>query len=123
VFVTGEAGTGKTALVTTFLQQLAQRADIWITQGQCIEYNDTGEAYLPVLEALSRLGRQAGRRRLARLLRQYAPMWLAQLPALLSATERDKAQSYRGCGSGADATGTRRGGRSVDSAGRIGALD
>ena len=90
VFVTGEAGTGKSALVTTFLQQLAQRADIRITQGQCIEYNDTGEAYLPVLEALSRLGQQAGRRRLARLLRQYAPMWLAQLPALLSATERDK---------------------------------
>ena len=34
VFVTGEAGIGKTALVTTFLQQIAQRADIWIARGQ-----------------------------------------------------------------------------------------
>jgi predicted ATPase len=90
VFVTGEAGIGKTAFVTTFLQQIAQRADIWIARGQCIEHYGAGEAYLPVLEALSRLGREAGRKRLARLLRQYAPTWLAQLPAFLNATERDK---------------------------------
>jgi predicted ATPase len=89
VFVTGEAGIGKTALVTAFLQQIAQRTAVWIAHGKCIEDYGAGEAYLPVLDALSRLGRETGRRRLAQLLRQYAPTWLAHLPALLGTTARN----------------------------------
>ena len=46
-----------------------------------------GEAYLPVLEALGRLAREAGEEGLISILRQYAPSWLVQLPALLSAAE------------------------------------
>jgi tetratricopeptide (TPR) repeat protein len=93
VFVTGEAGIGKSALVTAFLQQIAGDIDIWVARGQCIEHYGAGEAYLPVLEALSRLGREAGGQRLVRFLRQYAPTWLVHLPMLLSASGRAKVRS------------------------------
>ena len=52
VFVTGEAGFGKTTLVETFLQELDGYGALWIGHGQCIEHYGAGEAYLPVLEAL-----------------------------------------------------------------------
>src|SRR5262249_59934673 len=39
-------------------------------------------AYLPLFEALGRLGREPGGARLVACLRQYAPTWLAHLPAL-----------------------------------------
>ncbi len=37
VFVTGEAGIGKTALVESFLNRHAGEDDLWATQGRCIE--------------------------------------------------------------------------------------
>src|SRR5262249_56599462 len=40
-------------------------------------------AYLPVLEALGRLGRASGGDRLVGILTQHAPTWLEQLPGLL----------------------------------------
>src|SRR5262249_51898840 len=55
-----------------------------IGHGQCVEQYGAGEAYLPVLEALGRLGRAAGGERLVEILKQHAPTWLEQLPALLS---------------------------------------
>jgi DNA-binding winged helix-turn-helix (wHTH) protein/predicted ATPase len=105
VFVTGEAGIGKTALVDAFLERLEARdwsrvpipqasslkppvSTCWIGRGQCVEHYGVGEAYLPVLEVLSRLCRGAAGERLVPILRQYAPMWLLQLPWLLSADER-----------------------------------
>jgi DNA-binding winged helix-turn-helix (wHTH) protein len=84
VFVTGEAGVGKTTVVDAFVHQLAPAAALWLGRGQCIEHYGAGEAYLPVLEALGRLGREPGGERLVACLRQYAPTWLVQLPALLS---------------------------------------
>jgi DNA-binding winged helix-turn-helix (wHTH) protein len=52
VFLTGEAGIGKTALVDAFVAQAAAMAAVWIGQGQCLEQHGSGEAYLPLLEAL-----------------------------------------------------------------------
>src|SRR5262249_61479623 len=52
----------------------------------------TGEAYLPVLEALGRLCRAPEGNRFRELLMQHAPTWLAQLPALLSAPELEALQ-------------------------------
>jgi predicted ATPase len=42
-----------------------------------------GEAYLPILEALGRLGRGPEGERLVALLQQYASSWLVQMPGLV----------------------------------------
>jgi tetratricopeptide (TPR) repeat protein len=52
-----------------------------------VEQYGAGEAYLPLLEALGRLGRTPAREALVTALRQQAPSWLGQLPALVSAEE------------------------------------
>ena len=85
VFVTGEAGVGKTALVEAFVQGLRHDPGLGLGHGQCIEQYGAGEAYLPLLEALGRLCRARGGERLVALLAQYAPSWVVQFPALLSA--------------------------------------
>jgi DNA-binding winged helix-turn-helix (wHTH) protein/predicted ATPase len=85
VFVTGEPGIGKTTLVEAFLRQVTADGSLWIGRGQCIEQYGAGEPYLPVLDALGRLCREPGGERLLELLDLYAPTWLVQMPALLSA--------------------------------------
>ena len=60
VFVTGEAGIGKTAVIEMFLTQVAADARLLIMRGQCVEHYGPGEAYLPMLEALGRLCRAPG---------------------------------------------------------------
>jgi DNA-binding winged helix-turn-helix (wHTH) protein/predicted ATPase len=95
-FITGEAGIGKTTLVDTFVAQLAGQAPLWIGRGQCIEQYGAGEAYLPLLEALGQMGRTPDGPRLVALLRQQAPSWLLQLPALLSPGEYEALQRYAG---------------------------
>ena len=87
VFVTGEAGIGKTALVDAFVAGVAAGDRVWIGHGQCIEQYGAGEAYLPLLEAVGRLGRSPNGPRFLQLLRRYAPSWLLQLPALVSGDE------------------------------------
>ena len=84
VLVTGEPGIGKTTLVETFLDQISRDGTLHIGRGQCVEHYGAGEAYLPVLEAIGRLGRAADGERLIQTLKQYAPTWLVQLPALLT---------------------------------------
>jgi DNA-binding winged helix-turn-helix (wHTH) protein len=112
VFVTGEPGIGKTTLVEAFLMGIGGQGlgvssflpqhptpnpqpptpNLWIGRGQCIEHYGSGEAYLPILEALGRLGRGAEGEHLIEVLRKHAPMWLVQLPALLTATEFEALQ-------------------------------
>ena len=87
VFISGEAGIGKTALVDTFARHLAAERQIRISRGQCLEQYGTGEAYLPVLEAIGRLCR--GQRSLVEVLRAHAPLWLLQMPSLINAEERE----------------------------------
>ncbi|HMG34099.1 MAG TPA: AAA family ATPase [Blastocatellia bacterium] len=87
VFVTGEAGIGKTALVDTFVRNIASDRSIRIGRGQCLEQYGTSEAYLPVLEAVGRLCRE--QRRVVDALRAHAPMWLLQMPSLVSASDRE----------------------------------
>lgn len=82
VFVTGEPGIGKTALVDAFISRHAAGGGLWAAQGRCVEQYGTREAYLPVLEALERLAGQVGAERLRQTLVRYAPAWLAQLPWL-----------------------------------------
>ena len=84
VFVTGGPGSGKTALAEAFLHQIAGDRGITIAAGQCFEHYGSGEAYLPVFEAIGRLGSGPGREQLVSFLAGNAPTWLAQLPALRS---------------------------------------
>src|SRR5208337_3493281 len=59
VFVTGEPGIGKTALVDEFQRQVAADVvGIWIARGQCVEGYGGKEAYYPLLEALGQLCRE-----------------------------------------------------------------
>lgn len=88
-FITGEAGIGKTALVEAFIAQVAAEAEVWIGHGQCIDQYGTGEAYFPVLEALGRLCRGLQGAHFLAWLRQQAPSWLGQMPALLQEADRD----------------------------------
>jgi len=89
VFLTGEAGIGKTSLIGTFVTQVVATEEVWLAQGQCIEQYGAGEAYLPVLEALGRLCRAPGVDPLLTLLRAHAPTWLIQMPWVLSTADHE----------------------------------
>jgi DNA-binding winged helix-turn-helix (wHTH) protein/tetratricopeptide (TPR) repeat protein len=78
VFVTGEAGIGKTTLIEHFLTNV----DTWVARGRCLEQYGGGEAYLPVLEAIGRLARDDSTGETIRVLNRHAPTWAAQLPIL-----------------------------------------
>ena len=89
VFVTGEPGIGKTAVIEAFLDHAAADARVFLAQGQCVETYGTSEPYLPVLDALARLCREPGGDHVVSLLRKQAPTWLVQMPWLLDAADRD----------------------------------
>lgn len=88
--IVGDAGIGKTALVDAFIAQLRAAEDVWVGNGQCVDHYGAGEPYLPVLEALGRLGRGPDGPHLVAVLRQYAPSWLVHLPALLTPEDRER---------------------------------
>lgn len=88
VFVTGEAGIGKTTLIHQFLAQIGgDDGRRWSARGQCVEHHGAGEPYLPLLDALGRLCRSVDGAPVIELLRQQAPTWLMHMPALVSAED------------------------------------
>ncbi|HEY5866596.1 MAG TPA: AAA family ATPase [Candidatus Tectomicrobia bacterium] len=96
VLVTGEAGIGKTTLVEAWVTQVAATNALWLGRGQCIEQHGAGEAYLPLLEALGRMGRGPDGARLVQVLQQHAPSWLIHLPALVAADVHESLQRRAG---------------------------
>ena len=91
VFVTGEAGIGKTTLVHALLDHASASRGLGMARGQCLEQYGACEAYLPVLDALSRLGRGPDGERVVTILRRFAPAWLMELRSLTSPEERERA--------------------------------
>lgn len=83
VFVSGEPGIGKTALLSSFLARVAALGDTRIARGRCFEQHSAAEAYLPLLEAFGRLCQDAAASALLDALEQAAPSWLEQMPALV----------------------------------------
>jgi len=56
VFITGEAGTGKTALVGAFAHRAESRhAGLLVATGNCSAYTGAGDPYLPFREILAQL--------------------------------------------------------------------
>lgn len=97
LFITGEAGLGKTMLVDAFLERVPDQTPPWVGRGQCLEHYGAGEAYLPVFEALGRLCREPDGATIVTLLEQYAPTWLVHMPGILSpAASRELQQRVLG---------------------------
>ncbi|MCU0304420.1 MAG: AAA family ATPase [Thermoanaerobaculales bacterium] len=98
VFVTGDEGIGKTTLLRAFLDDLAadRRNGFLAGGGQCVELLGAHEAYLPVLDALDRLTREAPESELQRVLQRYAPTWLAHLPWLGAPREKEPKPAFAG---------------------------
>src|SRR5262249_8649117 len=92
VFLSGEGGIGKSTVIDLWLTRLASRSAVWLGRGQCAEHYGEGEPYLPVLDALGQLSRGPAGPALLAALRRYAPMWLGQLPGLVSEAELERVQ-------------------------------
>lgn len=117
VFITGEAGIGKTTVVDAFLAQLGARGwglgagpssspklpnlapstqhptpSPWLGRGQCLEHYGEGEPYLPVLEAVGQLCQSSEGIVFLTALRRYAPTWLLHLPGLIEPEEGEALQ-------------------------------
>ena len=82
VFVSGEAGIGKTTLIDRFVDELEHGRRAEIARGQCLEQYGESEAYLPVLEAVGGLLRAHAAHELETVLQQHAPTWVPLLPAI-----------------------------------------
>ena len=90
IFVTGEPGIGKTAMIDEFQRQVGAGGKVWIARGQCIEGYGGKEAYYPMLEALGQLcGGAPEGNSIVEILERQAPTWLVQFPAFVRNEHRD----------------------------------
>jgi len=90
IFLSGDAGIGKTALLDAFCESLDSSTSVQVARGQCVQGVAHREEYYPVMEALaglcaSNIGEQA-----CAILARLAPSWLAALgrPVASPATVR-----------------------------------
>jgi DNA-binding winged helix-turn-helix (wHTH) protein len=87
VFVTGEAGIGKTTFIDMLIARMAGRG-VGILVGRCIQHFGGEEAFLPLNEALAAGYGGPDGAPLRAALRERAPAWLAQLPGPIAAPDR-----------------------------------
>jgi hypothetical protein len=93
VFITGESGIGKTALVDQFQRQIvADLIGVRTARGQCVEGYGGKEAYYPLLEALGQLYRGPAGDSIVGILEKQAPTLLVQFPALVRLEHREMLQ-------------------------------
>ena len=92
VFVSGEAGVGKTTVVEMFLTRLAAGRERVDGAGS-VRRALWGGGTVPALLRSAWGGWAAGRAgRILAVLRRYAPLWLVQLPGLVSEAELERLQ-------------------------------
>ena len=94
VFISGEAGIGKTTLLDAFVAQVASRMQLWVGRGQCIDHYGAGEPYLPLLDVLGQLSRGPGGEQFISIVGRQAPSWLCQMPALVSTSESEAIERW-----------------------------
>ncbi len=94
VFLTGEAGIGKTTLVDHFLEEASVRTTLLVGRGACVEQYGSGQAYLPVLDAIAALCRKGDR--VIEIFSRHAPTWLVQMPALVRSEKLEELQRRAG---------------------------
>src|SRR5262249_44314687 len=92
VFVSGDVGMGKTTVVDQFLAQCVAATGGRGGRGRCAGPEGGGDPYLPVFEALWQLSQGPARDAVLAVLRRYAPLWLVQLPGLVSESELERLQ-------------------------------
>ncbi len=80
VFICGEAGIGKTALVDAFCRQVDSPHSTRVARGQCVQGLGCREEYYPVTEALSQLWAPPHGEAARRILSRMAPAWLTIQP-------------------------------------------
>ena len=80
LFITGELGVGKTALIEALRSSLSPESSVWFVKSHCIEHRGPHLPYLPIIVALEQLLRSPERDLVIELLRQLAPSWLLFLP-------------------------------------------
>ncbi len=86
ILVTGEPGSGKTALVDAFQRQATREVPgLRLARGQCVEGYGGTEACYPILEALGQLCQSGA---VVQALATHAPTWLVQFPALVTPEHR-----------------------------------
>jgi DNA-binding winged helix-turn-helix (wHTH) protein/tetratricopeptide (TPR) repeat protein len=94
IFITGEAGVGKTTVIDKFHQAAAQRSNLTVIRGQCVEGFGGKEAYYPVLEAIGQWARDpAANSGVMHALAKQAPTWLIQFPSLIKPEQREALQN------------------------------
>ena len=92
IFVTGEAGIGKTMLVDAFHHRATCHQNVRMARGQCVEGFGGKEAYYPMLEALGQLIRDTETSPVAQALAKCAPTWWIQFPSLVKSEKREALQ-------------------------------
>ena len=80
VFVSGGAGSGKTALADAFVRGAASGGQVVLLTGHCFEQFGTSEPYMPVWEAIGALSRQRPSPVLSALLSRHAAAYAGATP-------------------------------------------
>lgn len=88
IFVQAEAGLGKTTLLNHWLASLPTQQ--LVVKVQCLDQYGQTEAYQPFVDALVELVTGTQQDLVLSHLKQYAPIWLAQLPSAYQPNHESK---------------------------------